>query len=163
MHLQFSLKHVRCSKWFMSVLPALLIGVCLFMLTPFSADAGGPGCYGTGCRNKDPQVMGCHADAVTLAIIPHPGTASAGYQQFTELRYSTACNARWSRVTSRLATSDINYTGAWVAGHWITTHKTVFGAGGGLVWSRMWNGWVSACGVSVSNGDPTYKVIGCAP
>ncbi|MEP7200778.1 MAG: DUF2690 domain-containing protein [Chloroflexota bacterium] len=163
MHFHFSLKHVRFSRLFASVVVALLVSVCLFMLTPFNAAAGGPGCYGAGCRNKDPQAMGCHADAVTLAIIPHPGTASAGYQQFTELRYSKACNARWSRVVSRLTPSDIYYTGAWVAGHWITTHRTIFGAGGGLVWSRMWSGSVSACGVSVSNTDPTYKVIGCAP
>jgi hypothetical protein len=118
------------------------------------------GCFGTTCRGRDPQLMGCAADAVTLALLPHPGTASAGSYENVELRYSAACNARWARVTSRLSPADILFTTAFIAGHpstRVTRHGTR------VVWSRMWSGSVRACGVSVLASDPSYAPILCAP
>jgi len=105
--------------------------------------------------------MGCATDARTLAIHPIPGTASAGYYEFVELRYSRRCNARWSRVTSRLAPADILYTSAYMSGV-PATRVTRWGAGATVVWSRMWSGSVAAGGVSLLATDPTYKPLNCA-
>jgi hypothetical protein len=142
---------------------ACLVALGLFIVQPGTAAASNPdmvACHGTGCRGKDPERMGCSADARTLAIIPHPGTAGAGFNQFVELRFSRRCNARWSRVTSRLAKGDISSTSAFIKGI-PSTRVTVRGAT--LVWSRMWSGAVSACGVSASKSHPMDMPVGCAP
>jgi hypothetical protein len=139
------------------------IALFLVILTPNIAAAHGPECSGASCRGLDPVATGCSRDAVTLATIPHPGTASAGFLEVTELRGSARCHARWARVTSRLSASAIKWSSAWMAGHWLATHKARFGAAGTIVWSRMWSGPVGACGVSVAKSDPSYIVPACAP
>ena len=105
--------------------------------------------------------MGCSIDAVTLAEIPHPGTASAGYYQVVELRYSEMCDASWAKVTSRLEKDDILFTRASVQGRWAATR--VIGYGKRVVVSRMWPGRDNtACGVSVWRAEPSYRAVGCA-
>ncbi len=155
------------NRFFRSV--SVLCAAIVTILTIFPVNAAATantttahwhGCYGATCRGKDPQVMGCATDAVTLAVRPYPGTASAGYNQDVELRYSAACNARWARVTSRLAAGQIVYTTAYIAFHPLT-RVTRYGAR--VVWSRMWSGLAQGCGVSVWTGDPTYKPANCAP
>lgn len=140
---------------------ALLLAMVLVAVAPTAFAAGGPSCWGATCRGKAPQANGCSHDAVTLAKIPHPGTASAGYYQYTELRYSPACHAYWSRVTSRLSPSDIKYTRAAIQGHVSSTRVVNYGSVQAI--SKMWTGPATACGVSVSKSDPSYVYVGCAP
>ena len=142
---------------------ATTLVLLMLLLTPAGASAHGPECSGRSCRGLDPVATGCSRDAVTLAVLPHPGTASAGFLEVTELRGSASCRARWARVTSRLVSTDIKWTSVWMAGHWFSTHVARFGAAGARVWSRMWSGPVSACGVSVAKSDPSYVVPACAP
>ncbi|MCO6451712.1 MAG: DUF2690 domain-containing protein [Caldilineales bacterium] len=141
-------------------LMALAAGLLLLAVLPIPADAGGyPTCHGKTCRGEDPVETGCYLDAVTLDIIPQPGTAGAGYNQYVELRYSRNCDASWSRVQSRLGKGDILFTQASVKGHfWDTYVKRT-----GKMWvtSRMWSGLQNACGLSVWTEDPTYRPYGC--
>jgi hypothetical protein len=57
------------------------------------AAAAGVGCdYNRSCTGKDPQAMGCSADAYTMdSVTPAGGGTSV------ELRYSPACFAVWAR------------------------------------------------------------------
>ncbi len=144
-----------------TIVIALLLGVVLLAVAPAAFAGGGPLCYGATCRGKTPQSQGCSYDAVTLAKVPKPGTASAGAQQYTELRYSKACHAYWSRVTSRLSAGDILYTRASIQGHVTATRVTNYG--GSQAISKMWTGPAVACGTSVSKSDPSYIWVGCAP
>ena len=153
----------RCPRGVLNIAAVAVLALLLLLLTPAGASAHGPECSGRSCRGLDPEASGCSRDAVTLAVLPHPGTASAGFLEVTELRGSARCGARWARVTSRLVTADILWTSAWMAGHWFSTHVTRFGAAGARIWSRMWSGPVSACGVSVAKSDPSYVVRACAP
>jgi len=159
----FAGKLARVPRGVLNLAAVAALALLLLLLTPAGGSAHGPECSGTSCRGLDPVAAGCGGDAVTLAVLPHPGTASAGFLEVTELRASARCHARWSRVTSRLVTSDIKWTSAWMAGHWASTHLARFGAAGTRVWSRMWSGPVSACGVSVAKSDPSYVVPACAP
>jgi hypothetical protein len=52
------------------------------------------GCYGSGCNGKDPQAMGCSADAFTGASATSPDG------RIVQLRYSPACGAAWGRLQS---------------------------------------------------------------
>lgn len=144
-----------------TLIAALLLVVVLVAAAPAAFASGGPSCWGASCRGKDPRLQGCSRDAVTLATIPHPGTAGAGYNQVTELRHSPACHAYWSRVTSRLAPGDIKYTRASILGHVSSTRVVHWGAKQSI--SKMWTGPATACGVSVSKSDPGYLPVGCAP
>lgn len=68
-----------------------LTGVTLVSATPAAASVG---CYSTGCNGKDPNQMGCGADATTIdQYIESNGDK-------LELRKSTACWAAWVRFTS---------------------------------------------------------------
>ncbi|MEW1839199.1 DUF2690 domain-containing protein [Nonomuraea angiospora] len=49
------------------------------------------GCTNSGCNNKDPNAMGCGADATTLDSASNQGVT-------VDLRYSRTCNAAWARV-----------------------------------------------------------------
>jgi hypothetical protein len=140
---------------------ALLLAAVLVAVAPAAFANGGPSCWGASCRGKAPQANGCSHDAITLATTPHPGTAGAGYNQFTELRYSPACHAYWSRVTSRLAHGDIKFTRASIQGHVPATRVTNWGSSQAI--SKMWTRPATACGVSVSKSDPGYMPVGCAP
>jgi hypothetical protein len=153
----------RCPRGVLNIAAVAGLVLLLLLLTPSGASADGPGCSGRSCRGLDPEATGCSRDAVTLAVLPHPGTASAGFLEVTELRGSARCNARWARVTSRLVTTEIKWTSAWIAGHWFSTHVTRFGAAGARIWSRMWSAPATACGVSVAKSDPSYVVRACAP
>jgi len=98
--------------------------------TPASA----AGCNANGCTGKNPQVQGCSPTAYNLDEFSYAGIRF-------ELRYSPACGAAWTRVTS------------------LTHHNTVFGQirGGGYVfgvqavegqvWTKMisFNFFVKAC------------------
>lgn len=122
------------------------------------------GCYGIGCKGRDPQLMGCWRDAKTVTLSPQPGTASAGWQEIVELRYSKICGTQWSRVTSRLSAKDISYTTAYVFDNPAMTRVTRYGIYAQPVWSRMWPATTDigqSCGNSVSKSDPSYKPTHC--
>lgn len=95
-----------------------------------------PGCVGAGCRGRDPQAMGCAADARTLA------SAYAGNLYRVDLRYSPRCNARWSRTTLLQPTDWETAAFAYV-GSGASTNRTGFGQS---IWSAMWSGAIRACG-----------------
>ena len=103
------------------------------------------GCYGAGCRGRDPQAMGCSRDAVTLA-----SKYRFGFQ--VELRYSRACNAKWAR------TMNINNaTASAVFALLGTGRNTLRSTNGYQIWSFMWTGTLSACGGG-NYGNPAYLV-----
>ncbi|WP_354643777.1 DUF2690 domain-containing protein [Kitasatospora camelliae] len=60
------------------------------------------GCYGSGCNGKDPQALGCYADAYTGSQV----TTDDG--RLLQLRYSPACGAAWGRLLQ-------SYVGDYVA------------------------------------------------
>lgn len=158
---QHAVAHTRAWHWLALMALAVLASLMVMAALPQLSNAhAGPLCRGASCRGKNPQAMGCSRDAVTLDITPKPGTAGAGYNQFTELRYSRRCNAYWSRVRSRLEGSDIRFTRAAVRGHISQTRVVQWG--GSIAISRMWTGPAVACGVSVSKTDPGYLPVGCA-
>ncbi|RME85159.1 MAG: DUF2690 domain-containing protein [Caldilineae bacterium] len=138
----------------------LIVAVVVLAGLPVQAEAGRyPTCHGRSCRGKSPVRTGCNRDAVTIDIVPKPGTASAGYYQYVELKYSPTCDASWARVVSRLDKKDILFTRAVIKGHkWRTRVKRY---GRRVVKSRMWSGLNTACGVSVWKDDPTYRVSAC--
>lgn len=113
---------------------AVCIGIVAFLAAPAPAQARA-GCWGAGCRGKDPQAMGCNRDAITLASVVERGAR-------VELRYSYACNAKWSRFT--------------VPNDWLArgTPYAFMGVGNRTlqqwharqIWSRMWSGPIRACG-----------------
>jgi hypothetical protein len=103
------------------------------------------GCYGATCRGRDPQAMGCSRDAITLAT-----RHRFGFQ--VELRYSRACNAKWSR-TNNMSNHDASAVFALVG----TGKHTLRSKSGYQVWSLMWTGKLSACGGG-DYGVPAYLV-----
>ncbi|MEU3220215.1 DUF2690 domain-containing protein [Streptomyces sp. NPDC006971] len=54
--------------------------------------AAAAGCFDGGCTGKDPQALGCAADAVTVEQI-------FVWDNVWDLRYSRACNAHWGRLS----------------------------------------------------------------
>lgn len=52
------------------------------------------GCYNAGCTGKNPEAMGCGADARTLEQLHIEGTVF-------EIRYSAACDAHWARISEQ--------------------------------------------------------------
>ncbi|MBX7236570.1 MAG: YjfA family protein [Caldilineales bacterium] len=150
----------RNRSWRWLALAAIAVAMLMAALPQIADAASGPRCRGVSCRGKNPQTMGCSRDAVTLDITPKPGTAGAGYNQYTELRYSRRCQAYWSRVRSRLPAGSIVFTRAAIKGH--TQQTRVVNPGGTQAISRMWTGPAVACGVSVAKSDPSYMPVGCA-
>ena len=117
------------------------------------------GCYDTGCKGRNPSTSGCGGDARTL-------------EEFTdgsfrvELRYSPACYAAWTRITTRSGTpgSFCNATFGQIRGYDIAydTRKGVYGtqaACPGQSFTAMWpfSDGVRAC-VSYYwyDGEPKY-------
>lgn len=113
---------------------AVCVSLAAFLAAPSPAQAR-VGCWGAGCRGKDPQAMGCNRDAITIASVIERGAR-------VELRYSRACNAKWSRFT--------------VPSDWLArgTPYAFMGVGNRTlqqwharqIWSRMWSGPIRACG-----------------
>ncbi|MCS7060050.1 MAG: DUF2690 domain-containing protein [Anaerolineae bacterium] len=111
------------------------LGALLFLASaPASAQAGAR-CWGVGCRGKDPQVMRCNRDAITLAEVVERGAR-------VELRYSPACNARWSRFTVPAAWLRRGAPYAFMG----VGNRTLQQWRARQVWSLMWSGPIRACG-----------------
>jgi len=63
-------------------------------------------CYGSSCAGRDPSAMGCASDAYTVDVV---FVDRLGRYEGLELRYSSACNANWARLSAQV------YYGAWVS------------------------------------------------
>jgi hypothetical protein len=76
---------------------ALLVAACASMMSVLPAVASAAPveaaatCSGTGCDNKDPEVTGCAAGAITAASVSSP-------KGRVELRYSPTCGTKWVRI-----------------------------------------------------------------
>ncbi len=118
---------------------AITVFVSVFWVSAAPAKAAttqAVGCYGASCRGKDPEVMGCGADARTLASVSAPGLYRV------DLRYSTRCNARWSRTTLTHAPDWETFAVAYVGSGSVTSRR----GSSRTVWSAMWSGVIKACG-----------------
>lgn len=51
-------------------------------------------CSGSSCEDLNPNTMGCSSDAVTAGSAKYLSDGSST----TETRYSSACNAKWTRT-----------------------------------------------------------------
>lgn len=89
-------------------------------------------CYGSGCNGLDPAQQGCSGYTATYRTI----TGTAGKIQ-VQLRYSSGCNANWSRTIS------LDQTKYLLAGLDNLGYGTAIY--GGTVYSDMWNGGVVNC------------------
>jgi hypothetical protein len=104
------------------------------------------GCSGSGCNYKDPNAMGCSADAVTRMsanILDYSGKIIGR----VELRYSAACNAKWSRAYNYISFS----TSAWMSDGSTSSPTvisgTMYGSGSSnQVYGNMYSGYSKACG-----------------
>lgn len=130
-------------KHFLCVCAAFVAAVAMAAAPVKASSVNAVGCYGAGCRGKDPQAMGCNADAVTLASASAPG------QYRVDLRYSRRCNARWARTTFSgwLGYEAVGF--AYLGSGSATKHDDF----GQVVWSRMWTGPIRACGGFSTIGD----------
>src|SRR5690348_315017 len=86
------------------VIALLLVLVCLpvYMMAGHGT-VHAAGCYGNSCDNQDPTAMGCAGDAITHASAPivyDDGVSRPVTYGMVEMRYSAACNAVWTRLTS---------------------------------------------------------------
>ncbi|MFE9747175.1 DUF2690 domain-containing protein [Saccharothrix saharensis] len=110
--------------------------IAFTMLTGAAFANAAATCYGSTCTGQDPNARGCAADARTLAEY----TYSARF----ELRYSPACHAAWTRVTSA---TTYNTIFAQINGY--TTKPTSIGApaartyGAQVVAGQTWTAMVS--------------------
>ena len=113
---------------------AVFVGVIAFLATPVPAVARA-GCWGAGCRGKDPQALGCNRDAVTIAT-------ATGHGARVELRYSRSCNAKWSRFTvpSSWLSRGTPYAFMGIGNTTLQRRNAI------QLWSRMWSGPIRACG-----------------
>lgn len=57
------------------------------------------GCTGGACTGLDPEVQGCGADATTVDSFLGHYQNNIGRHVYVELRHSSACRARWLRIT----------------------------------------------------------------
>ena len=86
---------------------SLVLAVAGALLAGASAAQAAPPCYHSTCVGKNPQTLGCGADATTLDEFTRSG------QFRVELRRSALCGAAWTRITTfrgaPITACDINY------------------------------------------------------
>jgi hypothetical protein len=117
-----------------------------------AADTTATGCYASGCYGKDPQAMGCGADAVTGASVVMPDGA------LVELRWSYACQAAWARITGARADEWLFANGP--ASQVASTFVDAPGQTSGwtpMVMDRSYVDTANACG---ANDIVTYCTVG---
>ena len=114
------------SRRLLTLLAGLLLAVTGLVVAPASP-ALAASCYGSGCTGKDPQTQGCSPDGRTIDEFTDYGVRF-------ELRYSPACFAAWTRVTSPVHFNTL-------FGQIRTDGNTVYGvqATQGQHWTKMIN------------------------
>ena len=108
------------------------------------------GCYASSCTGYDPQNAGCSTGALTLESFVEYGI-------YYEMRYSSACYAVWTRVTTP-GTGCLNLTWGQIMTY---SERLIYGvqACGGTRWTRMisFEYSVKTCVSHVSStGNPSY-------
>jgi len=81
------------SKLRIAILLAALTVAMGGLVLPGSPAMAAAACNGSGCTGRDPQAQGCSPDSRTIDEFTYLGARF-------ELRYSPACFAAWTRVTS---------------------------------------------------------------
>jgi hypothetical protein len=145
----------------------------LALLTVFSSagvafggsTASAATCYGAGCTGVDPNTSGCASGAYDLDDIMYVGVR-------VELRYSSACNAVWTRLTNtdscsvspqyRLPLAQIrayNTSSAPASALVFSRSAAPSGCGNGYVWWSPMAGsfsayWFRACEAYPADGTP---------
>ncbi|MBV6400940.1 MAG: hypothetical protein CNIPEHKO_01235 [Anaerolineales bacterium] len=94
-------------------------------------------CSGSACNGTDPQLTGCSADAATVKTkYPPSGLARV------ELRFSDACQTRWSKVINIAA---LNYWANATLRYWY--YKSVYLGPGYTAYSfQRYGSGYRACG-----------------
>ncbi|NUT04052.1 MAG: DUF2690 domain-containing protein [Hamadaea sp.] len=77
------------------LLIVVVCGVSLGLSATQPAEAAANHCKASSCSNKDPNVMGCAKDAITIQTTK-PGAAIP-----VQLRWSPKCKAGWARLTDK--------------------------------------------------------------
>jgi len=137
------------------------IAAAALMVACAAVPARAVGCTGSGCNGKNPAIMGCGGDAVTITP-KNFGDAGAGtgISQRVEVRHSKACNAVWSRVrASAFGNAKVSYSRAYLSGFKTSTSRYRYSAG--IVYSNMRRATLSplACGTSkwIVFGNPQVR------
>jgi hypothetical protein len=78
-----------------AVVVVLLSGVVLVSAAP---EASAAACWDTGCDGLSPDITGCSYDAYTVASAPIPNPLYGGSLGTVEVRFSSACQAQWTRM-----------------------------------------------------------------
>jgi hypothetical protein len=84
-------------------------------------------CSSTGCNGLDPQAAGCSSGATTLESVRSKNSI------FIELRYSSACNAAWTRYDNIYGDAGTIY----IRGSSHTYSKQAAGYAGETGWTKM--------------------------
>ena len=89
-----------------SILLSVAIGAAWLIIPVDNALA--VSCSGSTCNGKSPETTGCAASGVTLRYIYIRRDGAGPNLAKVELRSSTVCKTRWSRVTSLIGPVDIS-------------------------------------------------------
>ena len=132
----------------------ILSVLALTVIAPSRAFAAS--CYDATCKGKNPSTQGCGADAYTMdSFVDDP--------LYVELRYSPACHAAWTRVSTPSGTQGAvcNTEFAQIRGYDAAdVRKGVYGVQAvcpGQTFTVMWpfSDWVRAClSYTWFDGDP---------
>ena len=94
-------------------------------------------CSGAGCNNTDPGTTGCNADVATVRTM-YPASGKAR----VELRFSDACQTRWSKVIN---IASLNYWGNATLRYWYY-HSVYLGPGYSTYSNQRYGSGYQACG-----------------
>lgn len=94
-------------------------------------------CSGSGCNNTDPGTTGCSAAAATVRTV-YPASGKAR----VELRFSDACQTRWSKVIN---IASLNYWGNATLRYWYY-HSVYLGPGYSTYSNQRYGSGYQGCG-----------------
>lgn len=117
-------------------------------------------CNGNTCNNLDPQTSGC--TAVTANMKQKDGTSGSGTLE-VELRWSSGCNANWSRATN-IYPGVIRSLRAQLTDNTTSYHDLVLpfaSSSYGQIWTNMYNGTGTLCAIGNQGlvGGKSYDTV----
>ncbi|PKO20556.1 MAG: hypothetical protein CVU38_19510 [Chloroflexi bacterium HGW-Chloroflexi-1] len=115
-------------------------------------------CWGSGCFTLNPATTGCSANAYTAAQSNNYLWQIESVYLYVQLRYSTSCNANWSRSYTWDGWSGVRYIRADMAGVSGFTYDLGTFNGYSSVYTNMVDGSVYQCakGAMRSNTSNWY-------
>jgi hypothetical protein len=133
-------KHL--SAFVVAILAAIALSV------PAASSVAAVTCQGSGCNGLSPVTTGCQNDAYT-ATSAYITNSAGTHKGLVELRWSNACLAVWSRVTSYMGATTIKETAraGYPANGYLASDVDYNTAG--PAWSPMAGPWLDgaiACG-----------------